>query len=206
MRSAPLKKSAPKEKIDVREACLAEALQIISQNGLEALSLREVARRLNVSHQAPYKHFPSREHILAEVMERAFSGFTQYLKAAIGDGDPRGALETIGRAYLEFAMQHPLQYRLMFGTPLPDLKEHPYLFARATEAFSLLKEAIRAIKTDASENELTSDALFAWSTVHGLASLTQIGSFSLLGVQELDQRDKAIRDIMDHICRSINSQ
>ena len=58
----------------MREACVEEALAIVGEAGLEALSLREVARRLHVSHQAPYKHFPSRDHILAEVVGRAFAG------------------------------------------------------------------------------------------------------------------------------------
>ena len=53
---------------NLREACIAEAFRIIEDAGLEALSLREVARRLGVSHQAPYKHFPSRDHIVAEIL------------------------------------------------------------------------------------------------------------------------------------------
>jgi AcrR family transcriptional regulator len=50
---------------DLREACVKQALEIIAKGGIDSLSLRDVARRLGVSHQAPYKHFPSRDHILA---------------------------------------------------------------------------------------------------------------------------------------------
>ena len=57
---------------DLREACVKEALAIIAEGGIDSLSLRDVARRLGVSHQAPYKHFPSRDHILAEVVGRRF--------------------------------------------------------------------------------------------------------------------------------------
>ncbi|MCG8692745.1 MAG: TetR/AcrR family transcriptional regulator, partial [Minwuiales bacterium] len=70
------KKPVPK---DLREACVREALAIIDTSGVEELSLREVARRLGVSHQAPYRHFPSRDHILAEIVTRAFESFARYL-------------------------------------------------------------------------------------------------------------------------------
>jgi AcrR family transcriptional regulator len=58
-------------------------LAIIDSAGLEQLSLREVARRLYVSHQAPYRHFASRDHLLAEIVARAFEAFAQHL-----DGHP----------------------------------------------------------------------------------------------------------------------
>ena len=192
------------EKTDLREACVLEALQIIRQNGFETLSLREVARRLKVSHQAPYKHFPDRDHLVAEVMRRAFTDFTRFLDAATGDCAPQDVLPALGRAYLEYAMQNPLQYRLMFGTPLPDLKAHPALAAQASEAFALLKEAVRAMKPDADEKRLTQDALFAWSTVHGLASITQFGSFSAVGIRESGEMTEAIETTMQHVCRLIN--
>ena len=65
---------------DLREAYVKEALAIIAEGGIDSLSLRDVARRLGVSHQAPYKHFPSRDHILAEVVGRAYAGFAAHLE------------------------------------------------------------------------------------------------------------------------------
>ena len=65
---------APKTEppLELRDACIVAAQEIIAERGLENLSLREVARKLGVSHQAPYKHYPSRDHLLAEVMRRCF--------------------------------------------------------------------------------------------------------------------------------------
>ncbi len=104
--------------LDVREACIDEALVIIEAEGIEALSLREVARRLGVSHQAPYKHYPSRDHLLAEVVRRAFAAFADHLDARPRKADPFADLHAMGQAYLDYALRHPLQYRLIFGTPL----------------------------------------------------------------------------------------
>jgi AcrR family transcriptional regulator len=160
---------------DLKEACLAEALAIIEADGVERLSLREVARRLGVSHQAPYKHFPSRDHILASVVARAFASFAAHL-----DGHPKGAdpdhdMAEMGRAYMTYAAQHPLQYRLMFGTPLPDGDAHPDMMAQAQHAFSLLRVALRrraaARGVSLDSRQETLDALFIWAGLHGLASI-----------------------------------
>ena len=73
----------PREALDVKEACVQAAREAIAEHGLEKLSLRDVARRLGVSHQAPYKHYPSRDHLLAEVMRRCFQRFAADLDARL---------------------------------------------------------------------------------------------------------------------------
>ena len=80
---------------DLREACLVEAMAIIEQEGLEKLSLREVARRLGVSHQAPYRHYPSRDHLLVEVMRRCFRDFATFLDDRAKEDDPRKDLDVL---------------------------------------------------------------------------------------------------------------
>ncbi|MBV9750100.1 MAG: helix-turn-helix transcriptional regulator, partial [Acetobacteraceae bacterium] len=148
-----------------------EALAIIEEAGVEALSLRDVARRLGVSHQAPYKHFPSRDHLLAEIVARAFAAFARHLDARPRSDDPHHDLAAMGEAYLRYATEHPLQYRLMFGTPLPDPNQHPEMMRSAQHAFSLLRDRLarmdggREPKRAADAAEL--DALFVWSTMHG---------------------------------------
>ena len=67
----------------LREACIAAAREAIARHGIESLSLRDVARRLGVSHQAPYKHYPSRDHLLAEVMRCGFQQFARHLDARL---------------------------------------------------------------------------------------------------------------------------
>lgn len=163
-----------KTSLDVREACLAEAVKVIETEGIEALSMRQVARRLGISHQAPYKHFKSRDHILAEIVARAYDGFAAYLDSRTR-ADPTGGLAVMGRAYFEYAQRHPLQFRLMFNTALPDPTLHPEMMAKAKRAFALLRDAIaelpetRATEDPAAQADL--DALFVWSTIHGLSTL-----------------------------------
>lgn len=170
----------------LREACVREALAVIEAEGVEALSLREVARRLGVSHQAPYRHFPSRDHILAEVVARAYDGFARFLEERAGEAAGRGDLEPMGRAYLEFAEARPLQYRLMFATALPEPAAHPEMMARARRAFDMLRDALRrhrATSGDApDEDGLLLDALFVWSALHGAASIPRADAVRTLGL------------------------
>ena len=60
--------------LDLKEACIQAAREVIAEQGTEGLSLRDVARKLGVSHQAPYRHYPSRDHLLAAIMQRCNSG------------------------------------------------------------------------------------------------------------------------------------
>jgi AcrR family transcriptional regulator len=153
---------------DLREACIAEAARIIDEKGLEALSFREVARRLGVSHQAPYKHFESRDHILAELVVRALASFAAALEARPVEADPYADLQAIGRAYVGYASSHPLNYRLMFGSAVIDPRAHPALIDAGRRAFGILLDAIRALPSSDGGTDLSEvDALFAWSAVHG---------------------------------------
>lgn len=169
---------------DLREACLEEAVRIIETSGVERLSLRDVARRLNVSHQAPYKHFESRDHILAEIVARAYASFAAALDSRPPTDDPEADLAEMGKTYLRYAQSHPLQYRLMFGTPLPDPNQHRRMLEQARHAFSLLTSGLtrkaRHLGEAKTDDEIQMDALFIWSTLHGLASILRSDALGTL--------------------------
>ncbi|MCG2631802.1 TetR/AcrR family transcriptional regulator [Bradyrhizobium sp. WYCCWR 13023] len=170
----------------LREACVDEALSIIAEQGLEQLSLREVARRLGVSHQAPYKHYPSRDHLLAEVVGRAFDDFARYLEGRRFSDDSANDLGSIGQSYVRYALKNPLQYRLMFGTPLPDPDKHPEMLLKAQHAFSMLRSALDTLYAGSDRkpgrDELDLEAFYIWSSVHGLASILKSSAVAALPV------------------------
>jgi AcrR family transcriptional regulator len=168
----------------LREACVREALEIIAKGGIDSLSLRDVARRLGVSHQAPYKHFPSRDHILAEVVGRAYASFAAHIEKRPRSEDPYEDFANLGRSYMEYARKHPLHYQLMFGTPLPDPAEHPEMMNKAEHAFDCLKEAIAKLPGRAAGADVELDAVFALSTVHGLASILATRATPQLGIRK----------------------
>lgn len=157
---------------NLKEACLQAAREVIAERGVEGLSMRDVARKLAISHQAPYRHFPSRDHLLAEIMRRCFEDFSRFLDEA-SKAQPADELGAMGHAYMAYADSKPLEYRLMFGTPWPKPADHPELVNYAVHAFDLLRQNLmtrHAGHTDAKKrSEL--EALFIWSSLHGLASI-----------------------------------
>jgi AcrR family transcriptional regulator len=172
----------------VKERCLAEALRIIDEGGIEALSFREVSRRVGVSHQAPYKYFDSRDDILAELLTRAFTDFAGHLEQRPTSNNPFEDMRAMGEAYFGYARRYPLKYRLMFGTPMPDPERHPTMMAQARHAFELLKTRLRDMPTcpptDSVPSDVDLDALFVWSSIHGLASLLGSDILPTLGFSD----------------------
>jgi AcrR family transcriptional regulator len=145
--------------------------------------LRDIARKLNVSHQAPYKHYASRDLLLSEVIRRCFVRFSEALNTRTRSTDTKQDVHALGIRYLQFAAQHPLEYRLMFGTPWPAQAAQPDMLAEARYSFELLRQALHPLFVQHPDPPLAADtaAMFVWSTLHGLASILQ--SQSLCGLE-----------------------
>jgi AcrR family transcriptional regulator len=152
---------------DLRRALVAAALELVAGEGAEALSLREVARRARVSHNAPYRHFPSRAALLAAVAAAGFEALAATL-AAVGErGTAAARLRALGKAYIAFATENGALYRLMFGGAIEPSADAA-LAEAAERAFEPLRRAVAAIEPQAPLREAT---LSAWAFVHGLAHL-----------------------------------
>lgn len=127
-------------------AVLEAAGTIVEKEGAGGLSVREAARRAGVSHNAPYRHFPDREALLAAL---AAEGFGQLMSALQGlSGRDRA------EAYVRFALERPQRFRLMF-----DGRHYPELQALFAGGFAELGA------------EASLAGVAAWSMVHGLAQL-----------------------------------
>lgn len=148
---------------DLRAAVLAAAAKMMEKEGLAGLSVREAARRAGVSHNAPYRHFPDRDALLAAL---AAEGFRELGKALDG---PSG--RELGETYVRYALQYPQRFRLMFGGELA-LERHGELRAQAEATHERLAKAFAGLGSEASYA-----AAAAWSLVHGLAQLILAGHF-----------------------------
>lgn len=186
---------------DLREACLAEAIAIISSSGVEKLSLREVARRLGVSHQAPYRHFPSRDHVLAEIVRRAFADFATALRSVPETDDPAADALARGFAYVSFALSEPLKYRLMFGGSLPDPELHPEMMQGARDAFNVLRNTLARLESVPEDQAaIDREALFVWSSLHGIVSLLRTDA-----IDTLDLSPSARNEFVAHALMKIGA-
>lgn len=104
---------------DLRHALIAAALNLLTEEQNWDFSLREVARRAGVSHNAPYNHFESKHALLTAVAVVGYDTLrAQMQEAAAQTATPAAALKAIGVAYVRFGVGNPAHYRLMFGTTL----------------------------------------------------------------------------------------
>ena len=150
---------------DLRAALVQAAEEILEEQGLAALSLREAARRAGVSHNAPYRHFPDRDSLLAELAAEGFRRLGAELAAHSG--------REMGEAYVRFALAQPERFRLMFGAQLRH-DRHPALHEAAQQTYGAL---VAAFRKDGAIADPEKAAAGAWSLVHGLAHLLLAGQF-----------------------------
>lgn len=164
---------------DLREQVLTASLALLEEQGVSALSLREVARRAGVSHQAPYHHFGSKDALVAELVARGFTRLSEMLEAAERSrGAPLRRLRLSGRAYVDFALANPALFRVMFRPELADLSGCPDAVAAGNRAYSSL---VRLVERNfggprVSRERLEAITTMQWSMVHGLSTLLLDGS------------------------------
>jgi AcrR family transcriptional regulator len=150
-------------------AAAAEELQVV---GPSELSLRQLARRAGVSHAAPAHHFTDRRGLFTALAADGFRMLYERTSQALSDD---GALLESGKRYVEFALDHPAHFTVMFDTSLIDIDDEA-LNRERLAAFDVLFEAIRRATGVTDEAELGAQTLGAWLSVHGIATLWLSGN------------------------------
>ena len=173
---------------DLPAALLLAAGKTLEKEGVEALTLRTLARRTGVSHAAPYRHFRHREALLAALAAEGFAMLGRAQREAAAAGGLRG----MGEAYVRFALAHPQRFRLMFGGRLK-IAQHPALREVAAKTFEGLSGALAARVGDAPGARDASIA--AWALVHGLAQLL-LGERIATAARQGRAEAQFIRDVL----------
>ncbi len=168
----------------LRKTLLAGAMKLLEEKGAPLLSLREIARMAGVSQTAPYRHFASKEALLAALIAQGFGELGHAMdKAAAKADNAAKTLHAMGRAYVDFALLRPQLFRLMFGPEVVDKSAFPDTAEAAGAAYKRLENAVEAyletrrIRVKNPQVPVVS----AWSMMHGLASLLidrQIGDMN----------------------------
>jgi AcrR family transcriptional regulator len=203
------KKDQPKgEKDALRERVLRASVELIDEEGLGALSMREVARRAGVSHQAPYHYFPDREAILAAIAEHGFAILTRALVEARARS--RGATDAVERAaiaYVRFACENAAYFRIMFRPELVQVSNHHDADCSADIAFRHLPEMVMDCVKAGLPKELGGETMIAllWSVAHGVASLLIDGPLKEKSPSFAQNPDKAMRDVAKAMRRMLDA-
>ena len=153
------------------------AVALIGEVGPQAFTLREVARRAGVSHNAPYRHFLDKDDLLAEVAAQGFDRLDEAMKKSMKKGHTAAErLRLAGRGYVQFALEWPQHILVMFEQPRP-VEQRAEHAAAAERAFQTLVDAIVAVQLEGGlpKGDPYPLAVVAWSGVHGGPAKLAIG-------------------------------
>lgn len=169
---------------NLRDTLIDTAITQLAQQRDASLSLRELARAAGVSIAAVYRHFPSKEALLAEVAAAGFAALRQRWDQHL---PPLGSLpaaerfELLGQQYIEFALSAPAHYRLMFEHQ--DVRQFPVLLQAAEQCFEQVLQTAGAAVREAGLNAHWAKAAASagWSLGHGYVMLRLSGRLDMIG-------------------------
>ena len=159
---------------DLPRAIIDAAVEEITAHGPSGLSLRAVARRAGVSHAAPTHHFRDKAGVLTAV---AAEGWSMLARQTAEPVDAGGSVVEVGRAYLRFALAHPAHFSVMFRPEVYRPEDEAVSAARDKAGQVLFGVVGEALGPDASDEDLWSAVVAAWSMAHGFATLWLSGNF-----------------------------
>lgn len=180
---------------NLKEALITAGLDILSQKGIEGLSLRKVAKKVGVSHTAPYNHFSDKQALLAAISTAGHEQLHQTLSAVFekSQGTSPDIVLEIAWSYLQFALDDPGRFKLMFSGALEEERDHPAYVEISQENIRLFEEILRFCQDNGQlgAGEVQLIAMKIWSSVHGFANLMLEDQFP-----EEYLRDRDLRDIL----------
>jgi AcrR family transcriptional regulator len=160
-----------------RDRILRAAQGLYRAEGIGALSMRRVADGVGISATAVYRHFHAKSDLIDALAERSLATFTECLKRA--DGRTRRLIE-VPRNYVDFALQRPKEFELIFLERRRHVTRYPDdLAAHTSQSFDVLHSVVAQEMT---QRRLRKDrslevALEIWAVVHGLVMLYRGGRF-----------------------------
>ena len=157
---------------NLREKLISCAYEWISLNGIENISLRKIAELAKVSQTAPYRHFDSKEHLLADVATLGFKNFSSEMRKNKTTSDAAYDLVRCGVTYIEFGLNNEHIIDLMFNYPIKK-SEFPRLLESADLAFGMLMERLEYLN-NGNEDIVPLNGISTHAYVHGLLTILQM--------------------------------
>jgi AcrR family transcriptional regulator len=175
---------------DLRRAAIDTALAIIADRGIDSLTMREIANQIGVSRMAPYRHFENKAELLAVLAQEGFEAmYAATQLAAQTSTQPIEQIHAIGVAYIIYAIERPVHYRVMFDASLSNRTIYPPLYQAAVKNFDCLVEILIQGQQQGSirAGDPKQLAQITWSLVHGLSLLSIDRQFATMGAAPISE-------------------
>jgi AcrR family transcriptional regulator len=170
------KERRERERTETRERIIDAARELFATRGVDATTMRAIADRIEYTPTAIYHHFRDKDELILEICHRDFRALAQQFVRIGRIDDPIERLLRIGRVYVEFAIEFPNHYRIMFMTALPVHDHHAMEKGNPEEdAYAFLVQTVsEAMEQGRLRPELTDPhqvAQMVWGGIHGIVSL-----------------------------------
>jgi AcrR family transcriptional regulator len=178
---------------DLKNALIDAGIAILAAEGVAGLSLRKVAKQAGVSHSAPYAHFADKQSLIAAISTEGFRQLYTRVKEEAGryPDEPRTQMIEIAWAYLQFALDDPDRFKVMFSGVLEKEKNYPDFVEQTQKNFQLVKTVAEANQACGNLRSGPSDliALSAWGIIHGFVMLLLDGQISHTILERMSLRE-----------------
>jgi AcrR family transcriptional regulator len=178
---------------DLKNALINAGVEILSKEGVGGLSLRKVAKKAGVSHAAPYSHFADKQALIAAISTESFRQLYERINdvAEKYKKDPAKQLTEAAWAYVQFALDDPDRFKVMFSGILEKEKEYPEFVEASQKSFQQVVRIIEANQTAGRLGSGPSDlaALSAWGMIHGFIMLLLEGQISHTVLEQMSLRE-----------------
>lgn len=179
---------------NLRETLVEAALDILANEGIEALSLRSIARKSDVSQAAPYSHFKSKKDLISTVAEAGFQKLAlKMADDASGAYDVNNRINKLVLSYINFAKENKPLFKLMFSNDVADIKDNATLNITSSKTYSLISAAL----LNGEEKDVSFLAVALWSFCHGLTNL--------LIDEKLDIKTFGANSLEDFVAKSVDT-
>ena len=174
----PPKHKTAEEKQQMRTAILDAARELFVARGVDAVTMREIAKQVGYSPTALYLHFADRESLLKALCSTDFMALADNMRQLMAIEDPVERLNCLGRTHAEFALKYPNHYRFMFMTSKvgSDINDKEIEKGNPDQdAYAMLMQMVNlALEAGCFREDLKEPSLIAqtlWAGMHGVCAL-----------------------------------
>ena len=194
----------------LKEALIAAALKMVKEQGVESISVREVAKRAGVSSGAPFRHFPSRTTLMTAVAEQAMRRFRDEIVRALEEvksDAPRDRFRALGTAYMRWVVRNPAHFQVISNRKLIDFDGSESLRRDNAEIRELMEQLLTEQRQRAPllHDDIKAISFAARALAYGVARMYVDGHFPQWDIPA-DQAESSFEAAFDLFTDAVVSQ
>lgn len=193
-----------RHKEDLKKDILTAAKQLFTEKGFEATSIRAIAEKIEYSPATIYLYYKDKNEIVHALHQDGFNLLMQHFSKIDFSQSAFARLIALGRAYMQFAFEHPDVYTLIFSMkePMQHVTDCEKEWHEGDRAFSLLYKTVEECKQEGYFKNMESVGMsfMIWSAMHGLCTLRTSGHLEhmALSCAEVTSLNMDVNTLLDH--------